>query len=312
VKKILGSMVAALIVFSVAIPVSRAVVEASNGFAGGSGTAEDPCQITDWIQLDSVRDDLSAHFILMNNLDSATSGYGELAGSGANSGAGWLPIGTEGSPFSGSLDGQGFGIEEVHIDRADSEYVGLFGFIGGGAVVEAIGLTDCVVNGSFGTGGLVGLSAGTVNECYATGSVNADDNHTGGLMGVNFYGMLSNCYATVNVNGLRYVGGLVGYNGGGIMRNCYATGIVTGDTDVGGLVGYSLGGVTNCFWDKDTSGMPTSDGGTNKTTAELMRLQTFTDTDTIGLDEAWNMAAVGHGEIDSTAIWNIVDGRGYP
>ena len=178
-------------------------------------------------------------------------------------------------------------------------------------MVEAIGLTDCVVIGSFRTGGLVGASAGTVNECYATGSVNADDNDTGGLMGVNAYGTLTNCYATVSVNGLSRVGGLVGLNGG-IMRNCYATGSVTGDTDVGGLVGDSLGGVSNSFWDTQTSGAASSDGGTGKTTAELMRLETFTDTDTDGLDEAWDMAAVGHGEIDPAAVWNIVDGRGYP
>jgi uncharacterized repeat protein (TIGR02543 family) len=42
--------------------------------------------IRDWYDLDAIRDDLSGGYLLMNDLDAATAGYEELAGSTANEG----------------------------------------------------------------------------------------------------------------------------------------------------------------------------------------------------------------------------------
>jgi len=108
------------------------------------------------------------------------------------------------------------------------------------------------------------------------------------------------------VTGQHHVGGLVGYSEGGTVINSCATSNVTGD-DVGGLVGYDDGGtVTNSFWDTQTGGQDTSDGGTGKTTPEMKSIATFSDA-------GWNIIAVADaGTRDTTYTWNIVDGETYP
>ena len=110
----------------------------------------------------------------------------------------------------------------------------------------------------------------------------------------------------MNVTGHCCVGGLVGYNDGDVS-NSYAIGSVTGDTSVGGLIGLNnLGTVTNSFWDTQTSGQPTSDGGTGKTTAEMQDIITFSGV-------GWNITAVANPDTRNLAyIWNIVDDEAYP
>ena len=61
--------------------------------------------VSDWYDLDAVRADLNNDYLLMNDLDSTTAGYQELASSAANQGKGWDPIGTPDEPFLGTFDG---------------------------------------------------------------------------------------------------------------------------------------------------------------------------------------------------------------
>jgi len=58
--------------------------------------------------------------------------------------------------------------------------------------------------------------------------------------------------------------------------------------------------------------MEESDGGTGKTTAEMMDIATFTDTETEELDDPWDITAVALGETNPAYIWNIVNGQTYP
>ncbi|MBE0430750.1 MAG: hypothetical protein IBX67_02870, partial [Dehalococcoidia bacterium] len=110
--------------------------------------------------------------------------------------------------------------------------------------------------------------------------------------------------------------GLVGYNESwGTVINSYSSGSVTGgDFEVGGLAGASESGaaISNSFWDVETSGQATSDGGTGKTTAEMQSIATFSDMETEGLDGPWDMIAVAPGDTDDEYSWNIVDGQTYP
>ena len=90
------------------------------------------------------------------------------------------------------------------------------------------------------------------------------------------------------------------------MSNSYSTGSVTGGVNVGGLVGRDYNGtVSNSFWDTETSGQDTSDGGTGKTTAEMKDIITF-------LDAGWNIIAVALNETNPAYIWNIVNNVTYP
>ena len=120
---------------------------------------------------------------------------------------------------------------------------------------------------------------------------------------------VSNCYSTGRVTGERQVGGLVGLNSM-TVSNSFSTGRVTGQSSVGGLVGCREGvvwgsGITGqCFWDLQTSGQDTSEGGAGKTTAEMMDITTFT---------AWDIIAVADpGTRNATCTWNVVDGQTYP
>ncbi len=93
----------------------------------------------------------------------------------------------------------------------------------------------------------------------------------------------------------------------GTVSNSYAIGSVNGDIHVGGLVGANVEGtVTDSFWDTETSGQSTSDGGTGKTTAEMQDISTFPGA-------TWDIIAVANPGIRNLAyIWNIVDDETYP
>jgi hypothetical protein len=300
-------------------------------------------EIRTWYDLDAIRDDLDASYILMNDLDSTTPGYVELAGPTANQGKGWEPIGyggywgspwfgpREGGPiFKGSFDGQGHEIRDLYISRGG--LLGLFGFVSkGGIIVEGgiiknIALINATVTVGESAADPVGLDQYSV-KCLDVGTMEA----YGGLVGYNG-GTVSNCYATINVTGLWSVGGLVGYHDG-TVSNCYAMGNVAGDSEVGGLVGWNAGTVKNSysacsvsskssigglvgsgvdyhvdrsFWNTEISGQSTSAGGTGKTTAEMMDITTFSGA-------GWNITTVADSDTrNKPYIWNIVDGVTYP
>ena len=72
----------------------------------GCGPRSQNLEIQTWYDLDAVRHNLAGHHTLMNDLDSTTAGYEELASPTANGGKGWEPIGFfYEAPFIGSLDG---------------------------------------------------------------------------------------------------------------------------------------------------------------------------------------------------------------
>jgi hypothetical protein len=186
-------------------------------------------------------------------------------------------------------------------------------------------VTDCSSSGTvkgtdYYVGGLVGQnsSEGPVTRCYSTGTVKGTE-YIGGLVGSN-EGVVMECYSAGSVSGDCDVGGLVGENLQGEVMQCYSAGSVSGKTGVGGLVGSctDYGGgfwwpdmepvdpakvVKNCFWDTQTSGQATSDGGTGKSTAEMQTASTF-------LDAGWDFA--GETANGTSEIWQMPQGGGYP
>lgn len=83
---------------------------------------------------------------------------------------------------------------------------------------------------------------------------------------------------------------LFGYTDGATITKIVVTNVnITGNGDVGGLVGDNFSATANnSFWDTETSGQISSDGGTGKTTREMKTLATFTDISKTGLDAAWD------------------------
>jgi len=211
----------------------------------GCNTPSSGVQIRDWHDLDAIKNNLDSEVLLMNDLDSTTAGYTELASPTANEGRGWQTIGIWPDPFTGSFDGQGFEIRDLFIDRPVEENVGLFSFVNEGAIVESVAVIDVDVTGDTYVGGLAGHSRGNLSNCHSTGNV-ASHTYVGGLVGENG-GIVSNSYSTASVSGSFEVGGLIGQNHANV-RKSYSTGSVTGDSYVGGLVGWNKEGtVSNSY-----------------------------------------------------------------
>ena len=167
-------------------------------------------------------------------------------------GDGWDPIGyyhssTNNKVFTAIFEGNDHTISNLMIDRPNTNYVGLFGYIERGTI-NKVSLLDVDIQGASVVGGLVGYSyGGTITNSYATGAVTGTGGYVGGLVGSS-YGTIRNSYATGAVKGAWDVGGLVGYADDGTITNSYATGAVEGNWDVGGLVGYADDGtITNSY-----------------------------------------------------------------
>ena len=240
-------------------------------------------------QLQLISLALGARYTLGANIDaSATSSGKDVWGS-----AGFAPLGTDTSSFSGSFDGQGHTVSGLTINRGTTNYVGLFGSADTGSAIRNIGLLGGRISGNVFVGALVGISDGSISNSYATGSVSGDS-AVGGLVGYS-KGSIGNSYATGSVTGASNVGGLAGANQG-TVSNSYATGSVSGDSAVGGLVGYSKGSIStsyatgrvqgtgsniggllgvydggsisSSYWNKATTGQELSAGGTGLSDAD--------------------------------------------
>ena len=243
------------------------------GCGGGNNTPlPRNLEIRDWYDLDAIRDNLDGNHILMNNLDSTTAGYTELASETANEGKGWQSIGSiaVNNTFVGSFDGQEYEIGNLFINRHDEFQVGLFGVIETGGVIENVGVVNGNITGYEDVGSLVGYNRGTVRNSYSYGNVTGDldvgslvgvndgtvgnsyssgnlagKDGVGGLVGKN-NGTVSSSYSVGTVNGNDFLGNLVGANGG-TVSNSYANGAVIGNNFVGGLVGRNEGVVSKCY-----------------------------------------------------------------
>lgn len=104
--------------------------------------------------------------------------------------------------------------------------------------------STCSVYGEKQTGGLVGCNlAGTISNCYFNGQVKAIDDHTGGLAGINSEGTIIDSFFHGSVvSAIGDTGGLVGYCDYGKIIKCHAVGSISSNLKVGGLVGYNPGG----------------------------------------------------------------------
>lgn len=203
-------------------------------------------------------------------------------------GKGWTPIGTSfDNSYKGTFDGGGHTITGLAVTTND-QFVGLFGYLNRAGTVKNVVMEGVLItsNHMFGcTGGVVGYSWGTIENCSVSGSVSGTD-CVGGVVGSQKAGSIIGCSTSATVKGTHYVGGVagekwgsmtacyatgnvtleiasqknnfgggvVGLNGGSRVLACYATGNVTstgsstGNVHIGGLFGDSYTTVTACYW----------------------------------------------------------------
>ena len=297
------------------LSVSEVTVEArscdytvTSGFNGGSGSESSPYLICTYAQLDKMRDNLMAHYELGQDINANPSWSAGANGCTAYDGStvptttpctGWIPVGTFESNkcdgetddvcFQGHLDGGDHIISNLYLNISGSgtKYGGLFGYTGSQAEISHIGLTNAsmTVTSSAAhsysySGGLVGVNyQGTISNSYATGEVTSSasdsNSYSGGLVGQNQEGTISNSYATGEVTSSAsnsYSGGLVGYGYQGTVSNSYATGDVTSSASdsnsySGGLVGYGYQGTVSNSY---ATGDVTSSAPTNSYSGGLV------------------------------------------
>ena len=204
----------------------------------------------------------------------------------------WTPIGTGYSnKYTGTFDGGGHTIKGLTVTTND-QFVGLFGYLDRAGTVKNVVMEDIQITSnhvlmSGNTGGVVGYSWGTIENCSVSGSVSGTV-YVGGVVGVQIGGSITGCSSSATVKGTVDVGGvagqtnssatltacyatgnviiemapkkniaggsLVGMNAGSSLLACYATGNVTSTgsstcyVHIGGFLGNNYTTVTACYW----------------------------------------------------------------
>lgn len=268
----------------------------ATGFAGGTGTEDDPYKIATAEQLAKLSNDVSGgtsyqgtFFVLTENIDLSAHR--------------WTPIGiykwtTDGTTinnsFQGFLDGNDKTISGMFVDETTDHYCGgLFGTINIQKNGSLVGAKDLTI-----TGATVYVDETGLNQCFGavlagnvmgrdtqfvvfenitvSGSVHVTRtngyNNIGGMLGYASWVKATNCHADgVSISGASNCGGFVGNDSGSIYENCTASGTIDGAWTLGGFVGYSVSATwqdpagastyTKCAADVDVSGNDWRVGG---------------------------------------------------
>lgn len=160
------------------------------------------------------------------------------------------------SDFSGTFDGNGHTVT-LNI-TANTNYVGLFSKLAGGAVVKnVITVGSVTATGKNNVGGIAGFAntySGdvTIENCKNTAAITGN-NEVGGILGYcsgSAHSVtVTDCANTGTISGTRKLGGICGnLENAHFIKNCYNSGTVTGST-IGGILGRGAKGVSieNCY-----------------------------------------------------------------
>ncbi|MBP1646553.1 MAG: Fibronectin type domain protein, partial [Bacteroidetes bacterium] len=151
---------------------------------------------------------------------------------------GWDTAGTYSSttrPFSGSFDGNGKLIKNLSISRdttANSlqDRIGLFGYIGEGAIIKNVGVVNASMRGSLVIGIICGYSKyATIRNCYTSGKVSGWD-ACGGICGLADNSIIESSYSKADINGYNKIGGIAGIIGVTTIKNSFFIGSTKGTT----------------------------------------------------------------------------------
>ena len=194
-------------------------------FAGGTGTAEDPWQISTAEQLYRIHDDLTAHYMLIADID--LSAYEN-----------WTPIGA----FQSLSDAP----EDAEVPHPDYAFTGTFN--GDGHTISNLTVSSDAPMGA----GLFGCAAGTENGAayirnFTLKNVNVSGFYlVGGAVGLQFMNCPVSDIHLVGENtltGMQGIGGIVG-TGFDLISNCSATADIIVQGDDGACAGLIAGGTT--------------------------------------------------------------------
>ena len=182
--------------------------------------------------LDDIRNDLTASYKLMNDLDfNNDDDYANSANkTDFTTGSGWVPLGNTTTEFSGTFDGNSKSISNLYINNTSSSVrTGFFGYTSDTASIDNLSLLDVNIKTTRRyCGGLIAYSeTRTITNIKVTGIIEGI-NDIGGFIGNTRYGSnYSNIEIDVKLTtGGTLGGGLVGYlisdsSANDIITNCH-------------------------------------------------------------------------------------------
>ena len=158
----------------------------------------------------------------------------------------WTSVGTETTPYAGTVNGYGHSITGMTINQTTS-FAGFIGYLGENGAVKNLKLKDVsVTTTELNAGGLVGNSLSVIENCAVEGgTISASKGQTGGIVGraegkSSAPALIVACHNTAAVSGYKNVGGIIGvaYDYSKVIA-CYNSGTITHTDGVrcGGIVG---------------------------------------------------------------------------
>lgn len=233
----------------------------------GDGTKNNPFVIETPTDLDAVRNNLTAHYTLGNDIDMNVAPY--------NTGFGFVPIGgqsfsPEGEPvdwFTGRFDGKDKVIRNLYVN-ATNECGGLFGAVGD-TVLKNITLENSNIEGGRFVGALSGIGDRThsynIRVIGGTIQDNPGDkyNYIGGVYGVlRNGGVVKNSRVSATASSTdskNYIGGMVGRLDNSLVEQSRFTGSGSTLGVLGGVVGY--GKIAQIRFSYSTGTLNAANGG---------------------------------------------------
>ena len=225
-----------------------------------------------WLEdLDAIRIHPHRNYILMRDLDFAADAsyrdpslkaFWTVADFSDRNDTGWVAIGDATTPFTGTLDGNGYTLSGLQINDDRATDKGLFGVVGASAVIRNLGILAARIedgNTNFslhrGTGILAGRNDGRIIASHTHGTVDGATNKSG-FVGINA-GEIINSHALAAVSHVHtqsargYSGGLTAANTGLILNSHFAgtlrhEGGGSGSA-TGALAGISEGKIRNSY-----------------------------------------------------------------
>ena len=181
----------------------------------------------------------------------ACSGYELLGNLDLSAFANWQPIGSQNDPFTNILQGNGYSIANLAIDRGNN--IGLFAALSG-ATIDNLVVEVASISGDSYVGALAGraeqstISRVQIRAVAVNSKLQATGARAGGMLGETIGTTITNVISDLNIVGggnnddADYVGGIIGYVSSSDISYAHSSGsvsVIGSEPDnVGGLVGY--------------------------------------------------------------------------
>ncbi|MGL1936827.1 MAG: hypothetical protein OCD01_17500 [Fibrobacterales bacterium] len=171
---------------------------------------------------------LNASYRIATDIDAAASAQ-------LNNGLGFSPIGVLNMPFTGTVRGGGFTLSNLTINRPTEDYVGLFGYIDSGAVIDSLTINGTITGNDM-VGGLAGHSYGSdISNISFSGSVTGEMT-TGGIIAFVNYSKVRQVTNAATITSSNRTGGIIGACRYSLVENVQNSGLITGKITSGGII----------------------------------------------------------------------------